>query len=451
MLRLIWFIIKVALLAALLIWLGQLPGQVSVDWQGWQIQTSLALTTIALVVALFIVLLALQLLRKLRRIPKQLTGHESNLSRGLSLLTDGMVALAAGETTEARKKADQANKLMGKHQTIGLLLSARAAALEGDDVAATKAYQKITQDKSKGTLLGLKGQLNQALKNQNLELALKLANQANKKHPKTQWVLLTRLNLETRLADWHAAEKTVKQLSKAKLIPPESAKHFNALIALELSRQATVNKKGSDALSYAKDAFRLVNGFAPTAVHYAMLVAADGRSKRASTILQTAWQQHPHPSIANAYYQLFVGQSPDTQLKNIQRLIADHTHHRDAQLLLVRYYLDNDSPNDARETLVTLLDDDPSYHILSMMIDVETKCSGNLKAIQAWQQRLNTALPDPTWVCSDCGQPHQNFHSLCRHCHSFGSLNWQRPDIKAHPKALSADIFDTNQPPKKLK
>ena len=62
--------------------------------------------------------------------------------RGQDALSRGLVAAAAGDALEARRQARKAHGLLG-HSPLGLLLTAQAAQLEGDEASQRTAYRAM--------------------------------------------------------------------------------------------------------------------------------------------------------------------------------------------------------------------------------------------------------------------------------------------------------------------
>ena len=84
-----------------------------------------------------------------------------DVNRGYKALTQGMVAVAAGDAQEARRQARKAENFLAD-PPLTMLLSAQAAQLSGDDKAAGKFFKKMSERKDT-KYLGIHGMLNQAI------------------------------------------------------------------------------------------------------------------------------------------------------------------------------------------------------------------------------------------------------------------------------------------------
>ena len=108
MLRMIfWFAVLVAL-AAMLAWFADRPGEITIDWLGYHIETSLAVALLVLLTTLAVLGLLWSLLRRLLHIPGALTGYVRNRRRrlGHEALSRGIVAVAARDREAALRLDD---------------------------------------------------------------------------------------------------------------------------------------------------------------------------------------------------------------------------------------------------------------------------------------------------------------------------------------------------------
>ena len=139
MIRTLIFIFVAALVVLSAVWIANHPGNLSVVWGGGRIDVDLPAALGGLLLFMIFVGLLYRLWWSIRRAPKvfwnarQLRKRE----RGYKALTQGMVAVAAGDANEARSQAQRADKLLGD-PPLTMLLSAQAAQLNGDEAAAKR-------------------------------------------------------------------------------------------------------------------------------------------------------------------------------------------------------------------------------------------------------------------------------------------------------------------------
>jgi HemY protein len=112
MLRLIGFLLGIALVAAALAWLADRPGELVVHWQDYQIETSVFRAIVILTAIVAVALLVWSLVRSIWYSPAAVGNILSKRRQrlGLDALSSGMIALGAGDKTAAMRAAVQARK-----------------------------------------------------------------------------------------------------------------------------------------------------------------------------------------------------------------------------------------------------------------------------------------------------------------------------------------------------
>eukprot|EP01035_Chromulina_nebulosa_P035421 gene35422-47608_t len=157
MVRVLLYLAVFAALAVGAVWLADRPGEVSVVWQGWRIDTSVALAAIAVVVLALLTMLGFGLLRFFLGLPSAFSfaSRARRRARGFEAVSRGMVAIGAGDPVAAGRHAVDARRYAGS-EPLTLLLEAQAAQLSGDRGRAEAAF-KAMLDKPETRVLGLRG------------------------------------------------------------------------------------------------------------------------------------------------------------------------------------------------------------------------------------------------------------------------------------------------------
>lgn len=96
MLRVLAYIIVVALIVAGAVWLAERPGDVTLVWQGWRVDTSVPILLLAIGVFIAIVWAIVRVLKGIGAIPGVVreSVREKRRRRGLSALGSGYAAVA---------------------------------------------------------------------------------------------------------------------------------------------------------------------------------------------------------------------------------------------------------------------------------------------------------------------------------------------------------------------
>lgn len=447
MIRALWFFAKVAVLIVAAIWLAEHPGSVNVEWQGWIIETSFAMMVLVAVMALGAAALLYRLWRAVIGAPGSLRrmSRSRRREKGYRALTQGMVAVAAGDAATARKMARKADGLLNE-PPLTMLLSAQAAQLQGDDNAAARYFQAMLE-RPETAFLGLRGLLTQAVKAGDRVEALDLARRAHKLQPATPWLLATLYDLEARTGDWAAAEGSLQAAVQAGAIPAEEGRHRRAALLLERSFEAERRGRGDSALYHAQSAHDLLPGFVPAAARLARLLAAAGRHKPASKTVERAWRLGPAPELADAYREILAGYDPLTRLKLFEKLTAQTPGHVEGHLAVARAAMDAERWGEARASLMKALDAQPSQRIHYLLADLERAEHGNEDAARGWLAQAASASPDPAWTCRSCGAVSREWSGLCGNCNAFDALEWKTPQVALHLAGPAGRPATTALPP----
>jgi len=275
--------------------------------------------------------------------------------------------------------------------------------------------------------LGLRGLLNQALREGDRSNALRFATRAMALRPGTRWAVLGRFDLETRESRWEAARETLAQAAKRRLVPPEEARHHRGVILYELSCAALAGGDQRRAIALAAEARALTEDLATPAAHYARLLLGERRIGRAAKAVERAWRTAPHPDLAQVYGAIHEGELPLTRVKSFERLAAQNPTTRESHLALAETALDAQLWGEARRHLNDALATGATPRLCRLMARLEETEQDELGPVREWLDRAVGATPDPRYICAACGRESLDWRSLCPHCGAFDALSWRTP------------------------
>src|ERR1700712_4882562 len=99
MIRVIFFLVFVALLALGVAWMADRPGDIVLVWQGYRIETSLMVMVVALAAVIVAAMLVWSLLRTMLRSPDLVAmfiGQRRGV-RGYNAISRGLIAIGSGD------------------------------------------------------------------------------------------------------------------------------------------------------------------------------------------------------------------------------------------------------------------------------------------------------------------------------------------------------------------
>jgi HemY protein len=425
----LFLVIAVAVLAA--VTLADYPGRVTVDWQGWRIDMSVGVLVLLVAILVVVAVVISRFWGAVRRAPGRFIDmrRASRRNRGYKALTQGMVAVAAGDVGEARRWARKADALLDD-PPLTMLLSAQAAQLGGEEAAARRYFEAML-DHPDTAFLGVRGLLMQAIKAGDKAEALRLAERAYKLRPETAWVVDQLFELQVESGMWSEASELIASAIRRKTLPAPSARRRRAAVLVEHSRVAEAEGDIDTALSRAGEAHNLDPTLVPATLSLARLNKARGRGTKAERLIEEAWARAPNPELAHMYGEVIPDNDPLARVKKFQRLFSFRPDHPESHIALAEASLAARLWGEARKHLKATVDKGVTARVCRLMAELEESEKGDMEASHKWLERATTAAPDEAWVCNDCGAVAGAWSALCGNCGSFGSLAWQAP-----PRAL---------------
>jgi HemY protein len=427
MLRTLGYIFFLSVLAVVAAWLADSPGVVSLEWRGWRIDTSFALLAAAVAIVSGVVAILYRFWLFLRRVPGRVVGSRRDIRqrRGYLALTRGMVAVAAGDSAEARKQARRADGLLDD-PPLTMLLSAQASQMAGDEGAAGKFFGAMLA-KPETEFLGVRGLLTQALKKGNRKSALELAERAYRLRPKSDWVAKNLLDLQVRDGAWADARTTLDQSIKNKLVPAKEAAHRLVVLDYRLSLEAAAAGDSAKKTKLLKAANDRDPGFVPAAVLLAEENLKSGRRGRAAAIVEKAWSINPHPDLTDPYWRARGADSALDRVKAAERLARANPDHPESHMVVAEISLEAKLWGESRHHLGIAGGDSPPARVCRLMAELEESERNDTDGARNWLMRASLADPDPAWVCGDCGNSLSEWEIVCGNCDAFASFSWRTP------------------------
>ena len=457
--RVLLFGVKFAVVVAIAAWLAGWPGRVTaelpgyrldlgftvLEWPDQYLDASVGVLVLALLGFAILVALAYRFWRFLRRAPRDLnlSVKAGRRRRGYRALTQGMVAVAAGERAEAARWARKAGALLDE-PPLTMLLSAQAAQLSGDEAAAARYFTAML-DNEETRFLGLRGLLTQALREGQRGRALELVREAHGMRPRTPWVLQSLFDLTERGGDLEAADRALREALRAKALPKPEAERKRAVVLVERALAARQAGDSAAAIGHARAAHKLAPGLSPAAALLAELLLGSGAARKAVKVLEDTWARAPHPDLARLYLEARPSDDSLERLKTLGKLVARNPAHGESHLARGRAALEARLWGEARRHFEAAagpdgLAGDPREAVCRLMAELEESERGDLEAAHAWLARATAAPPDPAWVCGTCGASAASWSPRCGNCESFDALAWTAPPQVAALPELAPNL-----------
>ncbi len=229
--RVATFVVLLAGVIFVAVWIADRPGSVVIDWQGYRIESTIAGLALFMTLVFLIFAAVYGLWRQIKRGAKFLGGGRfaSRRERGYRALSNGLVAIAAGDTVAAKRYAKQVEHLLSG-QPLSRLLLAQTAQLDGKTEAAMQHYQAMMSDR-KTAFLGIRGLLADAKRRGDQSHALELAHRAVELRPKSLWAWEGLFTLLVNSGNWQEASNILNGAVKKHFLSSAEERRRRAILS----------------------------------------------------------------------------------------------------------------------------------------------------------------------------------------------------------------------------
>lgn len=396
MIRLVFFLALLAALAFGASWIADRPGEISLVWQGWRVDTTIpvALAVIAVVTGVMLALWRLiAFLINSPRLVAALSGRRRR-EQGWRALTQGLIAIGSGDATAARKARSDAARLL-PHEPLTHLLAAQTAQFDNNPEVAVAAFE--TMAKYPPTrLLGLRGLHMEARKAGDRAAAAVIAAEAAAEAPTLGWAADAVIEAHCAAGDFRSARTVLERQMAQKGIDKAQYRRRRAVL---LTAEALALEQADPlvARELAQEAVRLAPTLVPAAACAGRLMGAAGELKKAAKVVEAAYAANPHPELAEVEAHLRPGDAALDRLKRVRLLVAKAPHHPESAVALARACLDAHEYGEARKTLQPLLEA-PTQRVCLLMAELEAGENGDIGKAREWTARAVNAARDPAWI-----------------------------------------------------
>lgn len=432
MVRVVLFLVLVGLIALGFAWLIERPGEVTITWLGWRIETSLTMMAASVVLVTAGLILLWSLLRLLVRSPRMIARARASRRReqGFRAISRGLIAVGAGDMAAARKFAAEASRF-APAEPLALLLKAQNAQLSADRAAAERVFRDMA-GRADTRLIGLRGLYVEAQRRDDAVAARLYAEEAAKSSAALSWAGRAVLESRSALSDWAGALEALESNRRGGLIDKASYRRLRAVLLVAHAQSLGAGERVK-ATALASEAAKLEPTFIPAAVTAGKLLAEAGETRKAAKILQAAWRANPHPDIAEIYAYLKPGETTRARLSRVQALARLAPGHVESALAVARAALAARDFAKVRDTLLPLLAA-PTKRVAELMAELEEAEHGDEGRAREWMARALRAALDPAWIAD--GFVSSRWRPVSPVSGRLDAFEWTTPSIPAMPGAV---------------
>jgi HemY protein len=395
MIRVLVYLVIVAVLAFGAVWFAERPGDVAITWQGRRIDTSVMVLVAAVAAIAAASVIAWSILRAIVRAPDAMSRYLRIRRgvRGYRAVSRGLIAVGSGDARAAKKFTADAVRIAPR-EPLTLLLSAQTAQLSGDRDAAVATFQEMA-DRDDTRVLGLHGLFVEAQRRHDHAAALGYAEEAAKHASVPVWAGQAVLEFRCVAGDWSGALERLERNMRSGLIDKRTFRRQRAVL-ITAQAQSLAESDRARAIALAREAAKLAPDLVPAAALAGRLHGEAGERRRAVRIIERAWRANPHPDLAAAYAALRPGDSARQRLSRVETLAAKGPADAEAALAVARAALDAQEFAAARKALAPYTAT-PRKRVAALMAELEM-AQGDEGRGREWMARALNARRDPAWT-----------------------------------------------------
>ncbi len=446
MIRLIFWIVASLIVSALVVWLAAVPGTITIAFAGYTVQPRIGTAVFLFLGVSAVVILLWSILRRVLNAPRVLARYarEQRREQGMEALSDGFIALQAGDPAKARLLARDARARLPQNAAAALL-EARADLALGDMPAAREHYRALISNR-KTALAALAGLYDQARQQGRAEAALTFAQKAATIDPSSSWATAAVLDDLTRRGAWADALKLLADEPAPTREDKAIKRRKQAVIETAIAREREPTDPNS-ALDHALTALKLLPDFVPAALIAARIHTNRNEARKAMSLLRRVWRATAHPDVATLYASAQHGAPAADRLKRLRELIDTPPANRAAAIVLARGAIDAYEWPLARNALAGYSSGDATQAVCLLMAEIEEGQNADQGKSREWLSRAIRAPRDPVWTAD--GVTAEEWEPVSPVSGRLDAFEWRVPVTASTTRAAlpPAVIGDTAEGP----
>ncbi len=409
MIRAIWVLAKIGIVVALVVWIAERPGTITIDWMQYKATFHVGFFLLVLLLIIIIGVIIFSAIKAVLDLPKRLARYRDmkDKDKGIKALTLGLTAVAAGDGKSALYQSYRAKHfLKNDNSALPKLLEAQAARLNGHEMEAARIFIELMEHKD-AEFLGVRGLLNGALESGDYGGALELAKRALKLYPKQDWILQLAYDLEIKALNWNEARKILCRLEKAGAITADKAKGDRVAMLLAEADQA--KKNGDEKLLYRSlnKAYKLDNYFIPTVLRLGQMYLLRGKRKACVSMIEGAWKIRPHPALVRLWGEASPPVKDNDKMAYIrwfERLLSLKPDSVEGLQALANVLIAEGLWGEARKRLEQAQEIRPNVNLYRIWARLEERATHDDLLVRKWLEKAADAPQERVWICSKTGR-----------------------------------------------
>ncbi len=335
---LILILLQVGIFSLLALWYQKNPGEIAIQWLGYDIQVSIAIFFVFLLVTVTILYVLLRFVATVFNLPTFFRSRYAkyNQARGVHAMEDSLVALYATDGNKLAKTGKYTSLFL-KNSDIGSFFQGKAALINHRYLKAEEHFNHMLK---KGNLpfLGYTGLFHVALSQNKTKDALKYVDLCIALHKKATPLRLQAADLALKEGLY---ERAITEFTVLLRKDPENKnlQHKKANALFEHAKVLKKNNNSKKALSLLEKSHDL-SPLNQDIIKFHIQTLQDlGKTRATLKLIEKTWEKTPDEAYVLTYISLSKGTTDLEHYKALQGLFPINPGHSISLLVQARYAL----------------------------------------------------------------------------------------------------------------
>lgn len=439
MIRALWALAKVGAVVALVLWIAEHPGTITIDWMDYKMTFHVGFFLLFMLVVVVVGIILFTVIKTALDMPKMMGRYRdiTNKDKGLNALAIGLTAVAAGDSKAASYQAHRARKFLSDDNALSQLLEAQSARLDGREMDASRAFIALMDNKA-SEFLGIRGLLQSALDCGDQEGALELGHRALILHPKQDWILSIVYDLEIKARNWDNARKILYRAEKAGAIPVAKANSDRVAMLLAQAEQAKAAGQEEVFFRNLNKAYKVDPYFVPTVLRLARMYLARGKRKAAISIITKTWKHSPHAGLVALWGEAYKPTKDNDLMARVrwfEKLLSLNPESVEGLQSLASALIKEGLWGEARKYLEQAEAIRPNVNLYKMWAILEERATHDDEAVRMWLEKAADAPRECVWICAETGREYDQWMPISDQG-LFNTIIWDFPQGRTFAPSL---------------
>ncbi len=415
--KIVIFTFKLIFIFGVLFWLVDSPGTVLINWQGYEVKTTVSFVFFVLLVLLFLFALVRSgwdaIVWMIKKIFKLGDLFKKDTDK---LIAQAFLDLEFESYKSAKKLSLELSHLLPQSPIPGILMLKTSQAT-GDKKLEEMALNHLKKF-DEFVPMALYEEMDSAFKaNQTTQLE-KLLQSAAKKFSEEGWFLKNAIRLDLLKHKWEDALVNIEKAAKKGMHTKETLGHLKSvcLYNLALNEDHAVGVR----LTYHEESYQEDPLFLPNVLAFARLLKSKKDARAAELLLRKAWEDNPNWEISETYCALLAeDKKPLSIVHKAQELFDLLPDHPVAIIMMIIHLIQARLWAEAHRLIGQLPPHTPEAILLNAALAKQERgdAKGSLDLLISAIQHMSSP-----YKCSNCYKAADTWHLSCPSCHCFDSL-----------------------------